>query len=174
MDVLFGDVVTVDGDAQLAVSTGNGKQVFKQINNVRVESIEETDGTRLVTFNLQENDISSYDEDIMAAAKTHKKEWFGREVKDSVIDKAYHSPVDNGIFTTTQHTGMTCWNHQKEIVDNSDLTEGMVCSVVVELKRILFYKKSFEPEWLSVQVKIPEPPAPDPYSGYLFQDDDNQ
>ena len=160
MDVVFGEVSNVDGDVSIPVISGDGRKVFKQFNNVRVEDADQDQ----VVFNLQENDLSSYDDDILAAAKVHKKEWFGREIKDSVIDKSYRSPVTD--------CGVRCFNHQKEAIEFSDLTEGMVCSVVVELKRICLYKKTWEPEWYSVQVRTAPIPAPDPYDGYLFQDDE--
>jgi hypothetical protein len=174
MDVVFGEVSNVDGDVSIPVISGDGRKVFKQFNNVRVEDVDQEQ----IVFNLQENDLSSYDEDILAAAKVHKKEWFGREVKDSVIDKSYQSPVKDGLFTTSTlrtaggECGVRCFNHQKEPIEFSDLSEGTVCSVVVELKRICLYKKTWEPEWYSVQIRAAPAPDPDPYDGYLFQDDE--
>ena len=60
MDVVFGEVSNVDGDVSIPVFSGDGRKVFKQFNNVRVEDVDQDQ----IVFNLQENDLSSYDEDI--------------------------------------------------------------------------------------------------------------
>ena len=55
-----------------------------------------------ITFNLQGSDMSSYDDDLVAAAKVNRKAWFGREVKDSVIEKSYRpASADDRLVTTS-------------------------------------------------------------------------
>lgn len=168
MDAQFGTPETVDGEIRIPVSTAVGRPMFKQFNNVSIEDV--TDDS--IVFNLQDVDVSSYDQDLLAAAKTHKQEWFGRELADKTIDKAYTSPVDGTNFTTTiLKDKFRCYDHEKNLVDIENIEQGARCSVVVELKRLWFVKRNFGPEWFSVQVRMDKPPEKDPYDDYLFQEE---
>lgn len=173
MDVLFNAIENVGDEKRVYATTGENKPVFKQFNNVRVEEI--TDDS--IVFNLQDNDISSYDDDLKAAAQENSKEWFGREVAEKTITKAYTSPVTNGLFETQLiKTGegvnrVRVFDHEKNQIDFQDLREGTICNVVVQLKYIWFVKRNFGPEWFSVQLKTAKPPEKDPYEDYLFQDE---
>lgn len=173
MDVQFTTIEDVGDEKRVYAMTGENKPVFKQFNNVRVEEI--TDDS--IIFNLQDNDVSSYDDDMKAAAQENSKEWFGREVAERTIAKAYTSPVKNGLFETQLlKTGegvnrVRVFDHEKNQVEFQDLTEGTICNVVVQLKYIWFVKRNFGPEWFSVQLKTAKPPEKDPYEDYLFQDE---
>ena len=168
MDAQFGTPENVDNEIHVSVSRGDGRPMFKQFNNITIEDITD-DG---IMFNLQDNDISCYDHDILAAAKTNKQEWFGRDLADSTLDKRYSSAVKNNIFTTTTlKDKFRCYDHEKNVVDLDSVKPGTACSVIVELKRIWFDKRNFGPDWMNVQVKLDKPPEKDPYDDYLFQDE---
>ena len=173
MDLQFTTIENVDDEKRVYTMSGENRPVFKQFNNVRVEEI--TDDS--LVFNLQDNDVSSYDDDMKAAAQENSKEWFGREVSEKTITKAYTSPVKNGLFETQflkSGEGLNrvkVFDHEKNQVDFQDLKEGTICNVVVQLKYIWFVKRNFGPEWFSVQLKTAKPPDKDPYEDYLFQDE---
>lgn len=173
MDLQFTAIEDVGDEKRVYVKSGDGKPVFKQFNNVRVEEI--TDDS--IVFNLQDNDISSYDDDMKAAAQENSKEWFGREVAEKTITKAYTSPVKNELFETQilkSGEGLNrvrVFDHEKNQVEFQDLKEGTICNVIVQLRYIWFVKRNFGPEWFSVQLKTIKPPEKDPYEGYLFQDE---
>ncbi len=168
MDLSFGDICKNDNDISVRIHRGDGKPMFKQFNNVKIDSVSD----EAIVLNLQDRDISSYDDDLIGAAKENRKAWFGREVADKTIEKSYQSPVEDGIFTTTRHEKLRCFDHEKNQVDADSLTEGMRCDVVVELSSLWFIKRNFGPDWLSVQIKLHAPPATDPYDDYLFQDEE--
>ncbi len=173
MDVQFGAIEDVGDEKRVYISNEKNKPVLKQFNNVRVEEITEDS----ILFNLQDNDISSYDEDVKAAAIENSKEWFGREISEKTITKAYTSPVKNGVFETQQlksgegEIKIKVFDHEKNQIDFSNLKEGTVCNLIVQLKYIWFVKRNFGPEWVSVQIKTSKSPDKDPYEDYLFQDD---
>jgi|TARA_R110000851_G_scaffold219496_1_gene372260 hypothetical protein len=172
MDLQFADIEDVGDEKRVYVKSGENKPMFKQFNNVRVEEVTEDS----VVFNLQGNDISSYDDDIRASAQANSKEWFGRDVSEKTISKAYTSPVKNDVFetqvlkTVDGVNRVRVFDHEKNNVDFQNLTEGTICDVVVQLRYIWFVKRNFGPEWISVQLKTVKPPEKDPYEDYLFQD----
>lgn len=168
MDIVFGEPQKKDGEVWVSTHQGSGRPLFKQFNGVKISELHED----TMVFNLQENDISSYDEELRAAARDHKQEWFGRDVSDRVLDKAYTPPTRDGHFTTqVSSRGVKCFDVNKAGVPLSDLAEGMVCDIVVELQHLWFIKRGFGPEWAIVQVKVHPEPEPDPYDSYLFQED---
>jgi hypothetical protein len=168
MDIVFGEPQKKDGEVWVSTRQGSGRPTFKQINGVKISELHED----TVVFNLQENDISSYDDDIRAAAKVNKQEWFGRDVSDRVLEKAYNTPTKDGQFTTqVSSRGVKSFSADKTSVPVGDLTEGLVCDIVVELQHLWFIKRGFGPEWSIVQIKLRPEPEPDPYDSYLFQED---
>jgi len=168
MDIVFSEPQKKDGEVWVTTRQGSGRPMFKQFNNVKISEINDD----TIIFNLQENDISSYDEDIQAAARGNKIEWFGREVSDKVLEKAYNSPTKDGQFTTQVGSrGVRCFTHDKTSVALSDLGDNLVCDIVVELQHLWFIKRGFGPEWSIVQIKTHPEPEEDPYDSYLFQDD---
>lgn len=168
MDASFGTPQTTEGEIHVDVSRGDGRPMFKQFNNVKIEEITEDS----LVLNVQDNDLSSYDQDLLAAAKENRQEWFGRELADSTLEKRYSSALEGELFSTNILKGkFRCYDHEKNVVPAEDLKAGMVCSVVVELKRIWFDKRNYGPDWFSVQVRLAPPPAKDHYEDYLFQDE---
>ena len=173
MDVQFTAIEDVGDEKRVYVKSGDGKPMFKQFNNVKIEEI--TDDS--IVFNLQDTDISSYDNDMMASAQENSKEWFGREVSAKTIEKAYTSPVKNGLFETkllkTEEgiNRVKVFDHEKNQLEFQELKEGTICNVVVQIRYIWFVKRNFGPEWFSVQLKTVELPDKDPYEEYLFQDE---
>ena len=168
MDAQFDAPQTNDGEIHVRVSRDDGRPMFKQFNNVKIEEITEDS----LVINVQDNDLSSYDQDLLAAAKTNKQEWFGRELADSTLEKRYSSALEGELFSTNILKGkFRCYDHEKNVVPVEELKPGMLCSVVVELKRIWFDKRNYGPDWFSVQVKLNKPPEKDHYEDYLFQDE---
>lgn len=168
MDASFAPPQTTDGEIHVQVSCGDGRPMFKQFNNVKIEEIT---GDSLV-LNVQDNDLGSYDHDILASAKENRQEWFGRELADSTLEKRYSSALEGDLFSTNILKGkFRCYDHEKNVVPVEDLKPGMVCSVVVELRRIWFDKRNYGPDWFGVQVRLAPPPAKDHYEDYLFQDE---
>jgi len=168
MDARFGSPITTDGEIHVSVSNGDGRPLFKQFNNVKIEEI--TDET--IILNLQDNDVRSYDQDLIAAAKENKQEWFGRDLVDSTLEKRYSAAQDGNSFSTNiLKEKFRCYDHEKNVVDVNTIAPGTVCSVVVELKRIWFDKRNYGPDWFSVQVRLSKPAEKDHYEDYLFQDE---
>ena len=168
MDTHFGPPVNTDGEIHVAVSGKDSRPLFKQFNNVKIEEITED----TLVLNVQDNDISSHDQALVEAAKDNREEWFGRELADATLEKRYSSAIEGDLFSTNILKGkFRCYDHEKNIVDLDTLTPGMVCSVVVELRRIWFDKRNYGPDWYSVQVRLAKPLEKDHYEDYLFQDE---
>lgn len=168
MDASFGEIVKTDNDVTVPIYRGDGKPLFKQFNGVVIESVDNDS----ITFNLQDKDISSYDSYLLTAAKDNRKAWWGREVSDKVIEKAYQSSVDEGVLTTSRHSRLRCYDLEKAQVDVDSLKAGTRCDIVVQVNNLWFTKRNFGPDWYSVQIKVHPEPEKDPYDDYLFQDDE--
>ena len=168
MDATFGKPETQDGEIHVSIRNGDGRPMFKQFNKVKIDEI--TDDS--ITINVQDNDLGCYDNDILAAAKINKTEWFGRELADSTLDKRYSPAVNDNLFSVNiLKDKLRCYDHERNLVDNENIQPGMVCSVVAELRRIWFDKRNYGPDWFIVQVRLEKPPEKDHYGDYLFQDD---
>lgn len=168
MDISFGELNKSDTGVTVPIYRGDGKPMFKQFNGVVIESVDDEN----IVLNLQDKDISSYDEDLLAAAKENRVAWWGREVSDRVIEKAYQSSVDETTLTTGRHSRLRCFDVSKAQVDVDSLKAGTRCDVVVQLGNLWFTKRNFGSDWYSVQIKIHPEPEKDPYDEYLFQDDE--
>ena len=124
MDIVFGEPQKKDGEVWVSTRQGSGRPMFKQFNGVKISELHED----TMVFNLQENDISSYDEDIRAAAKVHKQEWFGRDVSDRVLEKAYSPPTKDGHFTTQVGSrGVKCFGADKTGVPVGPISQKGWC-----------------------------------------------
>lgn len=171
MDAVFGSPENNGGEVHVSVRNANGgKPMFKQLNGITVSDVSEDS----ITFALQEPGvIGEFDDRIVSSANENSQEWFGRNVKEATLKKAYQSAVDeDGLFSTTiMKDKLRIYDCDKNRVEVDTLVPGTVCNVVVELNRIWFVKRNFGPEWFTVQVKIVKPPETDPYDDYLFQDE---
>ena len=169
MEALFGPPEKHDGEVHVSIRNANGKPMFKQLNGVTVSDV--SDDT--VTFSLQDHDLlAAFDDGIVSSAKDNSQEWFGRNVQEATLKKAYQTAVDEGSLSTTiMKEKLRIYDCDKNRVEVDALVPGTVCNVVVELNRIWFVKRNFGPEWFTVQIKIVKPPETDPYDDYLFQDE---
>lgn len=122
--------------------------------------------------------FSSIDEEIKEAAKENKKAWFGRELANSTLDKAFKPSVTDNTLTARLATvggkSVTRVFMNKDEIDPKDLEEGTECQAILELTGIWFLQKTYGPIWRIVQVRVKPPKKPVYTQEYMFQDDDEE
>ena len=151
------------------------KPVFKQVNRATISSVEDTS----CILNIDDTSVfDGVDETFVAALKENGKQWLGKELSDKVIESAYQAGVtDNEItvpFVFSKGNLMTkFFSHDRTPIEMTDLEDGAVCDVILEVSGIWFLKKTFGPIWRLVQLKQSRPPSKPRYTTEcMFQADE--
>ena len=119
--------------------------------------------------------FSELDEQIVSQAKESKVAWFGKEVSDETVVSAYQKSVNpDGVLEATLATikGLvvtTAYDSQKNQVELDVIGQGTQVDVWVVLTGLVFSKRSFEPVWKVIQVRVKGPPKFP--REYMFQDE---
>jgi hypothetical protein len=147
--------------------TKNGGKVFHQVNNVK-----------FFTDNIVPSDTSLFsqiDDEILAQAKASKVAWFGKEISDETVTSAYQKSINlagelpASFATIRGEIVTTCYDTQKNAVDLSSVSAGSPVDVLLELIGLVFTKRTFEPVWKMIQVRVKSQPRFP--REYLFSDD---
>ena len=144
-----------------------------QVNGVRV-LIKDDQPTILVS----DSDLfSTIDEAIITQAKESKVAWFGKEVSDETVVSAYQkslTPESELIASFVKIRGevvTSVYDTQKNQVSLDQISPETSVDVLLELFGLVFTKRSFEPVWKVVQVRIKNAPKQKFPREYLFADD---
>ncbi len=101
--------------------------------------------------------------------------WFNRVVPEKTIEAGFTGVVakgdSHGVMNVSRAKGSKVYMN-KQVVDDSAITEGSMCDVVLEFLGVSFGKKTYSPVWQLVQtrVRVPKKKA---YDEYLFQGGDS-
>lgn len=147
------------------------KPVYFQLSKVNWEMPPGKD-VILDLSEAQQEIVRKYESEILNKAKESSKEWFGREVAASTIDKAFESTLEDSKFilqlaTYKGQVATTYFGTDKQ-------PEGEVnglADVMIELVGVHFFKKSFGPIFKVIQVKKSSQPQKKFPVEYLFEDD---
>jgi hypothetical protein len=158
-----------DGRYFLKISTDDGGRVMHQVNNVKfyTECLVPSDNTL----------FSDIDEAIVTQAKESKVAWFGKEISDETVTSAYQKSISlegelSASFASIKGDVVTtCYDTQKNKVELDTITAGTPVDVLLELVGLVFTKRSFEPVWKMIQVRVKSAPKPRFPREYLFKDD---
>lgn len=147
-----GYIVKVDGNDQ-----------YVRVDDAVVDLTTET-----ISVSGEVESITQIDTLIKEAAKSHKKEWFGREVADSTLDKQYQPSID-GDGAITAHLAKSKGNvvtkfffgrgSNRSEIKFSDIEEQTIdnCSVILQVVGVWFLRKTYQPVYRIVQVKSTPP-----------------
>lgn len=167
-----------DGRYYLKVTKG-GERVFYQLNKLKL-----MDDTLLATKNLSfalpetAGDIlSAVEHELVSQAIASKIEWFGKDIMDETIAKAYQSAVEGNVFqaplaTVNGQNVVVAYDSKKEAVQLDQIQKDSVIDVLVELSGLWFLKKSFGPIFRIAQIRLAnQAPARKTFpTQYLFDD----
>ena len=167
-----------DGRYYLKVTKG-GERVFYQLNKVKL-----TDDTlfaaKNLSFDLNEMNqsiVAAVEQELVQQAVMSKMEWFGKEISDETISKAYQSALESSIFqaplaTVNGKVVTVAYDSQKTSVDMATLQKDAVLDILVELSGLWFLKKSFGPIFRIAQIRVAAPPVQKKTfpTEYLFDD----
>ena len=167
-----------DGRYYLKVSKG-GERVFYQLNKVQLVN-EGLFSSKDLSFHMNEMSqsiIAAVDQELVQQALTSKMDWFGKEISDETISKAYQSALEGPVFqaplaTVNGKVVTVAYDSQKVSVDMETLQKGATLDILVELAGLWFLKKSFGPIFRIAQIRVSAPPVQKRTfpTEYLFDD----
>jgi hypothetical protein len=164
----FGNIIKVpDGRYYLKVSGGRARA---QLSKIHISDFSQKTLTIKLTTKQIEN-IKSLEEQIMKQASLSCKEWFGREISDPTLIKAFQSSIspdgtmDVSLLTAGGRVRTTFWDNDKQAKDIG--SEWNMVDLIVDLTGVWFLKKSYGPIFKVLQVKES---TRMPQSEYLFED----
>ena len=167
-----------DGRYYIKVSKG-GERVFYQLNKVQLAD----DGlfsSKDLSFQMNEmaqSIIAAVDQQLVGQAVASKLDWFGKEISDETIFKAYQSALEGQVFQAplarvNGNTVTVAYDSQKASVDMATIQKGSTLDILVELAGLWFLKKSFGPIFRIAQIRVSSPPVQKKTfpTEYLFDD----
>lgn len=169
----FGDIETLStGERFVPVKTEEGKPVFYQLNNIKVNSVGDDNTVSLaIGESSLEHEGAAFDYVVQ-----NSQALFGREVNKKSLEKAFVPSVDENEFCAEQFMvdGVVATRRYTQtndrIEDPQPMEKGLHYDMVVELQGVWFLRKNFGTRWRLVQVRdCPPPPPKNPYDEFLFQ-----
>lgn len=167
-----------DGRYYIKVTKG-GERVFYQLNKLKLMD-ESLTSTKNLTFALPEmacDILSAVEDELMSQAIASKMEWFGKDIANETISKAYQSALEGATFqaplaTVNGQNVVVAYDSRKEAVQLDQVQKDAVIDVLVELSGLWFLKKSFGPIFRIAQIRVPnQAPARKTFpTQYLFDD----
>lgn len=167
-----------DGRYYLKVSKG-GERVFYQLNKVQLMD-DDLFSSKDLSFQMNElsqSIIAAVDQELVGQAVTSKMDWFGKEISDETIFKAYQSALEGSVFQAplarmNGNTVTVAYDSQKTAVDMATIQKGATLDILVELAGLWFLKKSFGPIFRVAQIRVSSPPVQKKTfpTEYLFDD----
>jgi Family of unknown function (DUF5871) len=158
----FGSPVKVpDGRYFLKVSGAR-----MQLNGLSVDSFM-CKPILLGLTDTQVETIKNLESQVLVAAKERSAEWFGRDIPEATIAKAFQSALNSNTLEAALQTakGKVLTSFWKKDQD-SDWSKA---DAIVELSGIWFLKRSFGPIFKILQVKESKNRSAE----YLFKDDNS-
>jgi len=167
-----------DGRYYIKVTKG-GERVFYQLNKLKLMD-ESLTSTKNLTFALPEmacDILSAVEDELMSQAIASKLDWFGKDIANETISKAYQSALEGATFqaplaTVNGQNVVVAYDSRKEAVQLDQVQKDAVIDVLVELSGLWFLKKSFGPIFRIAQIRVPnQAPARKTFpTQYLFDD----
>jgi Family of unknown function (DUF5871) len=168
----FGSIIKVpDGRYYLKVT---GSKARVQLNKITVTDFSQKPITLKLT-SKQIDSVRAIEEQILKQASLSSKEWFGREISDPTLIKAFQSSIspdgtmDVSLLTAGGKTRTTFWDNNKQAKDMG--SEWNTVDLIVDLTGVWFLKKSYGPIFKVLQVKES---TRMPQHEYLFEDCDDE
>lgn len=167
-----------DGRYYIKVSKG-GERVFYQLNKVQLAD-EGLFSSKDLSFQMNEmaqSIIAAVDQELVGQAVASKLDWFGKEISDETIFKAYQSALEGPVFQAplarvNGNIVTVAYDSQKAAVDMATIQKGATLDILVELAGLWFLKKSFGPIFRIAQIRVSSPPVQKKTfpTEYLFDD----
>ena len=169
-----------DGRYYLKIEKEDGGRVMHQMNSSKIVTrFDESEDNTIELSSAGVDRISAIDAEIITAAKENCQAWFGKQLAPQTLETAYTKSVKGVIMNVSKATVKNqvvtkVYSSTKECISSSELAEGVVCDVILELSGIWFMKKTFGPIWRIAQVKMSAPPKKLYLDEYLFQDEEEK
>lgn len=159
----FGSVVKVPDGRYYLKTSKNNRLVLKGLKKTDLT-------TKPVQIRLsakQVDDVRAIEKLIENQARGSSKEWFGREVSESTLEKAFHSSISpDGIMELSLSVNATFWGPDRQQLE--DVPGPGTFDLIIDLTGVWFLKKTYGPIFKVVQAKSCARP-----SECLFVDDED-
>lgn len=163
-----------DGTYFVKATTNEKRKKFVQLNQAVVVDAADVADVSLQLTSSGVDKILDVDEENIQAAVDNSEAWFGKQMTDAQIRRAYQASAPGDVLGCDIIPATKIFNADLEITGIDALTEDRRCKVIVEFSGLWFAKKTFGPIWNLVQVKLFADPIVDDYpEGYAFEDTDD-
>lgn len=140
--------------------TDEKKRCFVQLNGVKI--LDASDKNEIIFDPVSETNMSKIEAihvNNLQAALDNSKEWFGRELSDTTIQKAYLR--DETGLSADRIEATKVFDARREPLEFDSIQNDMTCTLLVEFSGLWFAKKAFGATWNIVQLKIHDEETPD-------------
>jgi len=143
-----------------SVLTDEKKRCFIQLNGVKI--IDASDKNEIIFDPVSETNMSKIEAihvNNLQAALDNSKEWFGRKLSDTTIQKAYLR--DEMGLSADRIEATKVFDARREPLEFDSIQNDMTCTLLVEFSGLWFAKKAFGATWNIVQLRIHDEETPD-------------
>lgn len=156
--------------------TRDKKKVFVQLNNVVVSAASPEELTFEIADEKSQAKITAIDDEIVQAAHGNSNLWFGKQLTETAITKAYEPSLNAENKISADRIAPTrVYDADQEVVAWDQVEwDQKKCKVILEYSGAYFAKKVWGGLWNIVQVKLHHDPVPDYPEGYMFVDEDEE
>lgn len=146
------------GSGYFARVTNDGQKVHFTLKKCTINDPLEASTDIAITPSTEAVELfEAIDSEIVDAAKANKKSWFGRELANSTIEKAFKPSVsEDGVIGRLVQVGGKCrakYFKGKEAHDLSEFEAPGLADIIMELAGVWFLQKQYWPVWRIVQVR---------------------
>ena len=165
-----------DGRYFLRITDDDGQKAMHQLNNI---TLAITDDNQVTVSGADPALFSQIDDQILSQAKDSNILWFGKEISNETITSSYQtslnpeSELSASLTTIKGKIVTTVYDTQKKQVELGAIGTDPV-DAWFELIGLVFTRRTFEPVWKIVQVRIRSAPKSKFPREYLFRDDEDE
>jgi hypothetical protein len=160
-----------DGCYFVRATTDEKKKHFIQLNKARISATTESDITIDPASPANKRKIAAINKANLQAAKENAKQWFGKDKSVDALKAAY----SDAELVAERIPPTKVFSAEQEVIDFTNLREGVECALILEFVGMWFAKTAFGPAYNVVQVKLyPEPVKSEYPEEYAFVDEDDE
>ena len=138
---------TEDGSFYSSVRDDDEQPLIVQMNGVNLtEGVLSGDEDVWFTYTGEDaNELCNLEQQVLTDIKADPMTWFKRNVRDKTIESSFSPSVStDGQFQLIKSPGLRVFDKNTKDVFNGEVSDGMVCDILVQLQGISFFKRSFQ------------------------------
>lgn len=154
------------GNGYVVKVTKDDAPVYLKLHQVTV------DPENWTVHGVQNPEFQSIDEEIKQGAKENRKSWFGRDLADSTLNKAFNQSLQDGqLDVKPPRGGPQLWGDGNNEITMEEFNPEVPCSVILQFVGIWFLQKAYGAMYRVIQIKQTTPRPPKVPVQCMFDDD---